>query len=51
MDLRAGGALVLAALGAEGTSTIENIKHIDRGYENFEINLQSLGALIIRAKD
>ena len=48
MDLRAGGALVLAALGAEGSSVIENIRHIDRGYENFEENLQGLGAAIIR---
>ncbi|CUH94038.1 UDP-N-acetylglucosamine 1-carboxyvinyltransferase 2 [Propionispora sp. 2/2-37] len=47
-DLRAGGALVLAALAAEGTTEIEQIYHIDRGYENFEEHLQSLGAHIIR---
>ena len=47
-DLRAGSALVLAALAAEGTSEVECIRHIDRGYENFEKKLQGLGAQIIR---
>jgi len=49
-DLRAGGALVLAALAAEGTSEIENVYHIDRGYERLEEKLQSLGATISRHK-
>lgn len=49
-DLRAGGALVLAALAAEGTSEIENVYHIDRGYEKLEEKLQSLGANISRCK-
>lgn len=47
-DLRAGAALVLAALAAEGTSRIENIFHIDRGYDRFEAKLQALGADIKR---
>ena len=49
-DLRAGGALVLAALVAEGTSEIENVYHIDRGYERLEEKLQLLGATITRHK-
>lgn len=48
-DLRAGGALVLAALAARGVSEIKSIHHIDRGYEKLEEKLQSLGAKIIRA--
>ncbi len=47
-DLRGGAALVLAALYANGVSEISNIHHIDRGYENFEINLRSLGAEVYR---
>lgn len=47
-DLRAGGALVLAALAAEGISEIENVYHIDRGYEALEEKLRSLGANISR---
>lgn len=49
-DLRAGGALVLAALAAEGISEIENVHYIDRGYEHFERKLQSLGADILRCQ-
>lgn len=49
-DLRAGGALVLAALAAEGISEIESVYHIDRGYEKFEEKLQSLGANISRRR-
>ena len=45
-DLRAGAALVLACLTAEGFSTVEDIKYIERGYEDFHIKLQSLGAQI-----
>nr|WP_092068207.1 UDP-N-acetylglucosamine 1-carboxyvinyltransferase [Dendrosporobacter quercicolus]NSL46999.1 UDP-N-acetylglucosamine 1-carboxyvinyltransferase [Dendrosporobacter quercicolus DSM 1736]SDL72057.1 UDP-N-acetylglucosamine 1-carboxyvinyltransferase [Dendrosporobacter quercicolus] len=48
-DLRAGGALVLAALAAQGVSEIEQVYHIDRGYEHLELKLQSLGACIIRS--
>ena len=45
-DLRAGAALVLACLTAEGFSTVEDIKYIERGYEDFDVKLQSLGAQI-----
>ncbi|HEX3015194.1 MAG TPA: UDP-N-acetylglucosamine 1-carboxyvinyltransferase [Desulfobacteria bacterium] len=47
-DLRAGAALVIAGLVAEGETTIENIYHIDRGYEHLVEKLQSLGASIER---
>lgn len=45
-DLRAGAALVLAALAAEGFSTINDIHYIQRGYEDFHIKLQQLGGQI-----
>lgn len=47
-DLRAGAALVLAGLIAEGTTEVYEIEHIDRGYERFEEQLKSLGARIHR---
>lgn len=47
-DIRAGMALLIAALSAEGNSTIENIGQIDRGYENLDIRLNKIGANIIR---
>lgn len=47
-DLRAGMALLIAALIAEGKSEIENIQQIDRGYENIEERLKKLGASIKR---
>ena len=47
-DIRAGMALVIAALCAQGQSTIYNIRQIDRGYENLESKLQKLGAKITR---
>jgi UDP-N-acetylglucosamine 1-carboxyvinyltransferase len=47
-DLRAGSALVLAALAAEGTSEIEQVHHIERGYENIDKKLQLLGANIVK---
>ncbi|MDO4568048.1 MAG: UDP-N-acetylglucosamine 1-carboxyvinyltransferase [Clostridia bacterium] len=48
-DLRAGAALVIAALSAQGTSRVYGIKYIDRGYEHFEHKLRALGADITRA--
>ncbi len=45
-DLRAGAALVLAALAADGVSSVADIKYIERGYEDFHLKLQSLGAEI-----
>jgi UDP-N-acetylglucosamine 1-carboxyvinyltransferase len=47
-DIRAGVALLIAALSAKGTSTIDNVEQIDRGYENIDFRLNSLGANIIR---
>ncbi|MCI6838857.1 MAG: UDP-N-acetylglucosamine 1-carboxyvinyltransferase [Prevotella sp.] len=47
-DIRAGIALLIAALGANGTSRIDNIRQIDRGYEDIELRLNSLGAHIRR---
>lgn len=47
-DLRAGAALVIAALNAKGTTTIGNVKYIDRGYEKIEFKLRDLGADINR---
>ncbi len=49
-DLRAGIALILAALIAEGESEIDNIYQIDRGYENIEGRLAKLGARIKRVE-
>ena len=50
-DIRAGIALLIAALSAEGTSKIANIAQIDRGYEDIETRLNNLGAKIIRVDD
>lgn len=50
-DLRAGAAMVIAGLAAEGTTEIHNIKYIDRGYENFVGKLKSLGADIERVSE
>ena len=47
-DIRAGIALLIAALSANGVSTISNIEQIDRGYENIENRLNALGARIVR---
>ena len=47
-DIRAGIALLIAAMSSDGTSRIDNIGQIDRGYENIEMRLNSLGARISR---
>lgn len=47
-DIRAGVALLIAALSAQGKSTIQNIEQIDRGYQNIDLRLQKLGARIRR---
>lgn len=49
-DLRAGAALVIAALAAEGKSTIDDIKYIERGYEDFDYKMRLLGAEMIKAE-
>ena len=50
-DIRAGIALLIAAMSAEGTSRISNIEQIDRGYENIESRLSALGACIKRVEE
>jgi UDP-N-acetylglucosamine 1-carboxyvinyltransferase len=47
-DIRAGVALLIAALSADGVSIIDNIEQIDRGYQNIDTRLRSIGALITR---
>lgn len=47
-DIRAGISLLIAALSAKGTSTIQNIEQIDRGYERIDERLRALGAKIVR---
>lgn len=47
-DIRAGIAMLIAAMSAEGTSTISNIEQIDRGYQNIEGRLNAIGARITR---
>lgn len=50
-DIRAGIAMLIAAMGARGTSKIQNINQIDRGYENIDRRLNKLGAKIIRIEE
>ena len=50
-DIRAGIALLIAAMSANGTSRIDNIQQIDRGYENIDTRLNELGAHIERVDD
>jgi UDP-N-acetylglucosamine 1-carboxyvinyltransferase len=49
-DIRAGVSLLIAALSAKGTSTIQNIEQIDRGYENIDERLRAIGAHIERVE-
>ena len=49
-DIRAGISLLIAALSAKGESVIQNIEQIDRGYENIDDRLKSIGASIERFK-
>ena len=50
-DLRASAALVLAALAADGKTTIQKLHHLDRGYENLEAKLRQLGAKLQRVQE
>ena len=50
-DIRSGASLIIAALSAEGLSSISRVYHIDRGYENIETKLSNLGARIHREKE
>jgi len=47
-DLRGGAALIIAGLGAEGATIVEEAEHIDRGYESIEKALKSVGGDIVR---
>ena len=49
--MRGGAALVVAALAAQGVSTIGNVYHIDRGYESIENSLKDIGAIIKRTEN
>jgi len=49
-DLRAGAALVIAGLAAEGFTTVEQVEYIERGYEGFEEKLRGLGAVMIKTE-
>jgi UDP-N-acetylglucosamine 1-carboxyvinyltransferase len=50
-DLRASASLIVAALAAEGETTIKRIYHLDRGYEKIEEKLIKIGADIVREKE
>ena len=51
LDIRAGAALILAGLVAEGQTEISDIHHISRGYDNIDARLRDLGADIVRVDD
>jgi UDP-N-acetylglucosamine 1-carboxyvinyltransferase len=51
LDIRAGAAMVIAGLTAEGVTEVSDIHHVDRGYEDFELKLQSLGAEVRRERE
>ncbi|MEI2638249.1 MAG: hypothetical protein V9F03_04520 [Microthrixaceae bacterium] len=51
LDIRAGAAMVIAGMGAEGETVIADSQHVDRGYENFEDRLRSIGADITELDD
>jgi UDP-N-acetylglucosamine 1-carboxyvinyltransferase len=51
LDIRAGAAMVIAALCAEGVSEIDDMQHVDRGYEDFEAKLEGLGAEVRRERE
>jgi UDP-N-acetylglucosamine 1-carboxyvinyltransferase len=50
-DIRSGGALVVAGLCAQGTTALDNVYHLDRGYEDIETKFQRLGANLTRVGD
>jgi UDP-N-acetylglucosamine 1-carboxyvinyltransferase len=51
LDIRAGAAMVVAALSADGVTEIEDMYHVDRGYQDFEAKLISLGAVVRRERE
>ena len=50
-DLRASAALVIAGLAARGTTQVNRVYHLDRGYENIDVKLRHLGARIQRIEE
>ena len=50
-DIRAGAGLVVAALVADGVTTVSDVAHIDRGYPGLDVQLRSLGADVVREPD
>ena len=50
-DLRAGAALIIAGICAEGVTEVYNLEHIDRGYEDIEAKFRGLGAIINRVTE
>jgi UDP-N-acetylglucosamine 1-carboxyvinyltransferase len=51
LDIRAGAAMVIAALAADGVTEIEDMYHVDRGYQDFEAKLSRLGAAVRRERE
>ncbi len=51
LDIRAGAAMVIAALAADGVTCVEDMYHVDRGYEDFEAKLRALGAEVRRERE
>lgn len=51
LDIRAGAAVIIAALTAEGTTEIRTVENLDRGYEGLTEKLRSLGARVERVDD
>ncbi len=51
LDIRAGAAMVIAALCADGVTEIDDMQHVDRGYEDFEAKLEGLGAEVRRERE
>jgi UDP-N-acetylglucosamine 1-carboxyvinyltransferase len=51
LDIRAGAAMVIAALAADGITEIEDMYHVDRGYQDFEAKLSRLGAAVRRERE
>jgi UDP-N-acetylglucosamine 1-carboxyvinyltransferase len=51
LDIRAGAAMVVAALSADGVTEIDDMYHVDRGYQDFEAKLSSLGAVLRRERE
>ena len=51
LDIRAGAAMVIAALSADGVTEVEDMYHVDRGYQDFEAKMTALGAMVRRERE